>query len=60
LPTISCPRCQNLTPRLLDATSQFAHVNYYRCERCGLVWTTPKSGDGPINVVTQPQDPSKK
>ncbi|MGH9423111.1 MAG: hypothetical protein ACRD3J_24250 [Thermoanaerobaculia bacterium] len=33
------PRCQDPHPRLLEASSDLAPVNYYRCERCGLVWT---------------------
>jgi len=38
-----CPRCQNQTPRRLEAASQIAVVNYYYCEQCGLVWNHPKA-----------------
>ncbi|MEP7305976.1 MAG: hypothetical protein ABJA98_10705 [Acidobacteriota bacterium] len=37
-----CAECRSLAIRWLDSRSQDAHVNYYRCERCGHVWTLPK------------------
>ncbi len=37
-----CPECRTLTARLLDNISNDAHVNYYRCQACGHVWTLPK------------------
>jgi hypothetical protein len=30
---------------MLDATSHLARVNYYGCQRCGLVWNQPKTDD---------------
>jgi hypothetical protein len=43
------------TTRSLDAI--WAHVNYFRCDRCGAVWNLPK--DDPIagrDMVTAPPD----
>jgi hypothetical protein len=40
--TMSCPRCEGHKSRSLDATSRLSLVNYYCCERCGLVWKRPK------------------
>jgi hypothetical protein len=38
-----CPKC--LQPgRHLAATSANATVDYYRCDRCGHVWTIDKAG----------------
>jgi hypothetical protein len=45
---------------MLDATSQLARVNYYGCERCGLVWNQPKTANHPIDrmspVPERPKD----
>jgi len=38
-----CPTCSHQTPRWLEATSRDAWANYYRCQYCGCVWTTPKA-----------------
>jgi len=40
--TLFCPRCHGQRARPLDATSRLSLVNYYCCERCGLVWKKPK------------------
>jgi len=37
-----CAECRSLAIRWLDSTSQGALLNYYRCEKCGHVWTLPK------------------
>jgi len=37
-----CAECRSLAIRWLDSRSQHAELNYYRCERCGHVWTLPK------------------
>jgi uncharacterized Zn finger protein len=53
MPIRPCPQCKAQTPRLLDKTSDGASVWYYRCEKCGHVWTVPKwDPDGPISHVT--------
>ena len=39
-----CPGCPNPTSTMLEI-SKIAHVNYYRCEKCGYVWTLPKDGN---------------
>jgi hypothetical protein len=36
---------------MLDATSRLARVNYYGCERCGLVWNEPKTADELLDVI---------
>ena len=43
MPVRPCPTCTRQTPRWLEATSRDAYVNYYRCQYCGCVWTTPKN-----------------
>ena len=62
-----CPQCHTPTTlslepivrllepsvRLLEDSSKDALVNYFRCERCGCVWTVPKSDpDAPPQIVT--------
>jgi uncharacterized Zn finger protein len=46
-----CPKCQTLG-RHLAATSENAVVDYYRCDRCGHVWTIDKLG-GRHDVTTK-------
>ena len=38
-----CPKCKDAPAQFLEALSEFAYVNYYRCERCAYVWNVPKS-----------------
>jgi uncharacterized Zn finger protein len=38
-----CPKCTQ-HGRHLAASSQHALVDYYRCDRCGHVWTVDKTG----------------
>jgi len=47
-----CPDCQ--TPgRLLVDASEYAHVEYYRCDTCGQVWSYDKADpNGPRTPVT--------
>jgi hypothetical protein len=58
MPTLPCPACKALTPRLLDAPSQYAAVNYYRCPACGHVWTVAKDDSNRIEHIT-PLKPAK-
>jgi len=45
MPERFCPDCR--TPgRLLVTASEYAHVEYYRCDDCGQVWTYRKSEPG--------------
>jgi hypothetical protein len=37
---------------MLQYPSEFAQVNYYRCDRCGHVWTTSKDDPAKITHVT--------
>jgi uncharacterized Zn finger protein len=39
-----CPKCTH-HGRHLAASSQNALVDYYRCDRCGHVWTIDKNGN---------------
>ncbi len=52
MPVRPCPSCGVETPRKLDAVSDHAHVNYYRCPACGHVWTTTKDGAVILSHVT--------
>jgi len=53
MPTQPCLACQSLAVRWLETVSGEAHVNYYRCERCGHVWTLPKGqGDAAPTAIT--------
>jgi hypothetical protein len=47
-----CPVCGETTPRLLDAASEDAVVNYYRCPTCHHVWAIDKDDGKIVNVVT--------
>jgi hypothetical protein len=52
MPTLACPACTTLTPRLLENCSQDASVNYYRCPSCSHVWTVGKDDPTLIRHVT--------
>jgi hypothetical protein len=52
VPHQPCPTCEKPTPRKLDGPSDFATVNYYRCEGCGHVWTTSKKDGSIVTHVT--------
>ena len=48
----SCPACHTPTPPiLLESSNSNATVNYYRCEPCAHVWTTPKDGTAILRRV---------
>ena len=50
-----CPKCQSNNLRFLDGASDEALVNFYRCDKCGHVWTVSKyDPDGPTTDVTLP------
>ena len=51
MPIQPCPACGNRTPRLLDFTSRYAHVNFQRCE-CGHIWTTDQQDGYIVRNVT--------
>ena len=49
---VACPHCMDPAGYQLKMSS-IALVNYFRCERCGHVWTLPKPGqDGQRHDVT--------
>jgi hypothetical protein len=52
VPIRPCPACQAGTPRLLDETSKYAFVWYYRCLVCGHVWSVEKRDGTTIRHVT--------
>ena len=37
-----CPACENPEPRFLEATSEGALVDYFRCDTCRCVFNVPK------------------
>jgi hypothetical protein len=45
MPVDLCPTCQRRTASIADDTA-IADVDYYRCNRCGHIWCTPKDGPG--------------
>jgi DNA-directed RNA polymerase subunit M/transcription elongation factor TFIIS len=54
MPIRPCPVCEQPTVRWLEESSKWAHVNYYRCEKCGNVWTVSKDDpEAPIRVITK-------
>ena len=54
MPHRICPECKR-SGRLLEAASQYAWVNYYRCDVCGHVWTYDKNDlNAPPRDVTIP------
>ncbi len=53
MPPSNCPSCRSHTLRKLDAPSEHAAVNYYRCAKCGRVWTTAKADSGKITHITE-------
>ena len=50
MPESPCPRCPN-KGRFLVETSKDAAVNYFRCDRCGHVWSRDKQ-----NPYAPPRD----
>jgi hypothetical protein len=54
MPIHPCPNCQELAPRWLEAPSNIAVVNYYRCQVCRHVFTVSKD-NGAIHHVTAPK-----
>ena len=56
MPSTVCPICQHLGPSLLPTLSREAHVDYFRCEECGHVWTVSKDGKKLVSHVTATKD----
>jgi uncharacterized Zn finger protein len=50
-----CPDCQ-IEGRVLPGVSAEARVDYYRCDQCGQVWTTPKGQQAPLERITRKVD----
>lgn len=38
-----CPRCMHRTDALVPGVSQYASVNYLRCQDCGHIWNVRKT-----------------
>lgn len=53
MPARMCPECA-IPAQYLSASSDSAAVDYYRCERCGHVWTVDKTS-GSRKDVTLPR-----
>jgi uncharacterized Zn finger protein len=50
MPESACPRCPNMG-RFLVETSKDTAVDYFRCDRCGHVWSRDK-----LNPHAPPRD----
>src|SRR4029453_7395290 len=50
-----CPQCARMAVRKRDASSEYAIVNYYRCDLCGHVWTTLKDHPAETVDITEPR-----
>ena len=52
MPHRACPVCR-VQGRLLEDTSKEALVEYYRCDKCGRIWTHRKADpNSPPTLVT--------
>jgi hypothetical protein len=52
MPQRACPVCR-VQGRLLEDTSKEALVEYYRCDKCGRIWTDRKADpNSPPTLVT--------
>ena len=52
MPHRACPVCR-VQSRLLEDTSKEALVEYYRCDKCGRIWTHRKADpNSPPTLVT--------
>ena len=52
MPHRACPVCR-VQGRLLEETSKEALVEYYRCDKCGRIWTHRKADpNSPPTLVT--------
>jgi hypothetical protein len=55
MPHRICQQCEG-PGRVLEAASQTAWVDYYRCDACGHVWTLDKKDlEAPPRDVTRPK-----
>ena len=51
-PQSRCMRCGGSSTHHLDKASQYASVDYYRCDQCGHVWVVEKAR-GAAHDVTE-------
>lgn len=51
-----CPVCQCDAARNLEDISKVAVVTYWRCDRCGHVWTVSRDGRKTVRRVTWERD----
>lgn len=58
MPYRKCPECKN-DGRLLDRISKDALVEYYRCDKCGCIWTHDKKDHDLSQRVTFRPEPQK-
>ena len=52
MPSPLCPECETYTARQLERLSIDSLVDYYRCARCGHVFTTSKGTTDLLDHVT--------
>ena len=56
MPTRPCPDCGQPAPRHLPDTSAKSVANFYRCDKCGHVFSVSKDNpDAPSRHVTPPR-----
>jgi hypothetical protein len=48
----NCPACDGASGRLLPFPSELSCADYYRCSKCGHVWTVNKERPDLIHNVT--------
>jgi hypothetical protein len=62
MPIRPCPVCVAPTVRWLKESSRAAQVNYYRCDECGHVWATLKTGPqlGPPVTISSATDQNER
>jgi len=59
MPQLLCPVCR-IEGTLLEHSSQDAVVDYFRCSRCGRIWTHRKGDPNSLaKDVTEPAKPPK-
>jgi hypothetical protein len=46
VPPPACPSCQSTATGPLESVSRFTDREYFRCVRCGHIWSQPKPQGG--------------
>lgn len=53
-----CTKCLS-DGRKVEHVSALAVVDYYRCSRCGAIWTAPKKSNGTSDGTSQTRLPNE-